>query len=264
MCVIPVVGVVCRQCSVEMVAPVGTEIRCEKKSRGGISYEVILAEPSADKPLLPTSVSPKSMTAEEITQKLQQAEERRKLMEESRLATLEERISRLEEASRKREETNAAYIYATQAALEDKLNATSINREAYQNGLRAKIMDRLNNVDNVRKQLDAKTNDLRQTIEDKLRCAEENRTESIRKMCEKLKEHLEKRIKSKIVLASANRNTELMKKLENFRKQRHVLISVTYYFYAYHVTIHQTPCVQCFHTESSVTLLPDNDFVRIP
>ncbi|KAK4314536.1 hypothetical protein Pmani_014241 [Petrolisthes manimaculis] len=147
------------------------EIRCGKKSRGGISYEVILAEPSADKPYPLTSVSPKSMTAEEITQKLQQAEERRK------------------EASRKREETNAAYIYATQAALVDKLNATSINREAYQNGLRAKITDRLNNDGNKRKQLDAKINDLRQTIEDKLRCAEENRTESIRKICEKLKEH---------------------------------------------------------------------------
>lgn len=41
---------------------------------------MILAEPSADKPDPPTPVSPhKSMTAEEISQKLQQAEERRKV-----------------------------------------------------------------------------------------------------------------------------------------------------------------------------------------
>lgn len=62
-------------------------------------------------------------------------------MEASRLASVGERLSRLEEASRKREETNAAFISATQAALEDKLDATSSNREAYLNGLRAKITD---------------------------------------------------------------------------------------------------------------------------
>lgn len=48
----------------------------------------------------------------------------------------------------------------------------------------------LNNVDNVRKQLEVQTDDLRQTIEDKLRSAEENRTENMGKMLEKLKEHV--------------------------------------------------------------------------
>lgn len=48
----------------------------------------------------------------------------------------------------------------------------------------------LSNVDGVRKQLEAQTNDLRQTIEDKLRSAEENRTENLGKMLEKLKEHV--------------------------------------------------------------------------
>ncbi|KAK3889392.1 hypothetical protein Pcinc_006605 [Petrolisthes cinctipes] len=154
-------------------------------------YEVILAEPSADKPDPTTPVSPKSMTAEEIAQKLQQAEERRKSMEASRLATVGECKSRLEEASRKKEETNAAFISATQAALEDKLDATSSNREVYPYGLHAKITDYLNNVDNVRKQLDAQINDLRQTIEDKLCSAEENRTENMGKMLKRLKEHVD-------------------------------------------------------------------------
>lgn len=62
-------------------------------------------------------------------------------MEASRLASVGERLTRLEEASRKREETNAAFIAATQTALEDKLDTTSSNREAYLNGLRAKISD---------------------------------------------------------------------------------------------------------------------------
>ena len=48
----------------------------------------------------------------------------------------------------------------------------------------------LNNVDGVRKQLEAQTNDLRLTIEEKLRSAEENRTENLGKMLEKLKDHV--------------------------------------------------------------------------
>lgn len=48
----------------------------------------------------------------------------------------------------------------------------------------------LGNVDCVRKQLEVQTNDLRQTIEDKLRSAEENRNENLGKMLEKLKEHV--------------------------------------------------------------------------
>lgn len=52
------------------------------------------------------------------------------------------------------------------------------------------VLLQLNNVDNVRKQLEVQTNDLRQTIEDKLRSAEENRTENMGKMLEKLKDHV--------------------------------------------------------------------------
>lgn len=48
----------------------------------------------------------------------------------------------------------------------------------------------LNNVESVRKQLDAQTDELRQTIEDKLRSAEENRNENMGKMLEKLKDHV--------------------------------------------------------------------------
>lgn len=216
---------------------VATEIRCEEKSRGGMCYEVILAEPSADKPTPPAaSPRPKSMTAEEIEQKLLQAEERRKSMEASRLASVGERMTRLEEANRKREETTATFIAATQAALEDKLDTTTNNREAYLNGLRAKLSDHLNNVDGVRKQLEAQTNDLRQTIEDKLRSAEENRTENLGKMLEKLKEHedysqkvrlgheeairqLEERIQAKLVVASNKRESEMLKKLETLRER---------------------------------------------
>lgn len=55
-----------------------TEIRCQEKSRGGLSYEVILAEPAPNVSVPKKPVSPgKNVSAEEIEQKLKAAEERR-------------------------------------------------------------------------------------------------------------------------------------------------------------------------------------------
>jgi stathmin len=58
-----------------------TEIRCQEESRGGLRYEVILAEPVTDTPPKPRPVSPTSKTAdiESITEKMLAAEERRKV-----------------------------------------------------------------------------------------------------------------------------------------------------------------------------------------
>lgn len=55
-----------------------TEIRCQEKSRGGLCYEVILAEPAPNVSLPKRPVTPgKNMSVEEIEQKLKAAEERR-------------------------------------------------------------------------------------------------------------------------------------------------------------------------------------------
>ncbi|XP_050745893.1 stathmin-2 isoform X9 [Drosophila biarmipes] len=55
-----------------------TEIRCQEKSRGGLSYEVILAEPAPNVPVPRRPVTPgKNVSVEEIEQKLKAAEERR-------------------------------------------------------------------------------------------------------------------------------------------------------------------------------------------
>lgn len=55
-----------------------TEIRCQEKSRGGLSYEVILAEPAPNVSVPKKSLTPtKNLSFEEIEQKLKAAEERR-------------------------------------------------------------------------------------------------------------------------------------------------------------------------------------------
>ncbi|KAL7635002.1 UNVERIFIED_CONTAM: hypothetical protein RMT77_013987 [Armadillidium vulgare] len=214
-----------------------TEIRCEEKSRGGMCYEMILAEPIAEKPeaTAGSPKAPKSVTEQDIKMKLLQAEERRKSMEASRLASISERLARLEEAGRKREEANLAFIAATQVALEDKLDAFSINREAHLNNLKTKISEHLTSVEAVRKQLEAQSEELRDAINCKLNSAQENRDEHLRKLMDKLKEHddyahqvrqghqesirqLEEKITYKLNVAETNRMSEKMKKLELLRE----------------------------------------------
>lgn len=56
-----------------------TEIRCQEMSKGGLAYEVILAEPVSSPivPKRPISPGSKTPSVEEIEEKLKAAEERR-------------------------------------------------------------------------------------------------------------------------------------------------------------------------------------------
>jgi chromosome segregation ATPase len=58
-----------------------TEIRCQKKMKGGLSYEIILAEPVAVTPLKLPSSSRKNASVENIEEKLKAAEKRRLSLE---------------------------------------------------------------------------------------------------------------------------------------------------------------------------------------
>lgn len=62
-----------------LIFVLATEIRCEEKSKGGIKYDVILAEPAGTPPpvLKTPEVAQPILRSESIEEKLKQAEERR-------------------------------------------------------------------------------------------------------------------------------------------------------------------------------------------
>lgn len=66
-----------------MCVSTATEIRCQEKSKGGLRYEVILAEPNLAQVQIPKAIQQNeadtktSLTAQEIAEKLKAAEERR-------------------------------------------------------------------------------------------------------------------------------------------------------------------------------------------
>ena len=117
-----------------------TEIRCQEKSKGGLRYEVILAEPTVTKRApSPPQTSPTQQT--NIEDKLKAAEERRLSLEANKLAALAARLSKIEEAARKKDELSAAFIAATRESLDAKMNHTVEKRESHISELKTKMKE---------------------------------------------------------------------------------------------------------------------------
>ncbi|VVD05571.1 unnamed protein product [Leptidea sinapis] len=124
-----------------------TEIRCQEMSKGGLAYEVILAEP-VGVPVPRRADSPeKTPSVEEIQEKLKAAEERRRSLEASKMAAIAQKMAKIEEASRIRSEQTNNFISTTKEALDAKMETHEEKREAYINELRARLKDHLEGAD---------------------------------------------------------------------------------------------------------------------
>lgn len=138
-----------------------TEIRCQEKSRGGLSYEVILAEPAPNVAVPKRPVTPgKNVSVEEIEQKLKAAEERRivsssysidpsyaiiffsnysKSLEAKKMADISNKLAKVEEATRKKDEITNEFITQTKEQLESKMELHVEKREAIISDLKEKL-----------------------------------------------------------------------------------------------------------------------------
>lgn len=218
-----------------------TEIRCQEKSKGGLSYEVILAEPAPNVTLPKRPTTPgKNVSAEEIEQKLKAAEERRLSLEAKKMAELSAKMAKIEEASRKKDELNNEFITQTKEALETKMEQYEEKREAIISDLKEKLKTHSQEIEKTRTSLEQQKYIERIAIEEKLKTAQSLRDDNIKKMLERLKEHntvklaevknhvdtlenlkLEEKtriIENKLYTAEQNREKEIQKKLENIRK----------------------------------------------
>ncbi|VEN36175.1 unnamed protein product [Callosobruchus maculatus] len=169
-----------------------TEVRCQEKTRGGLRYEVILGEPEAKVQPPKKQLSPKnSMSVQDIEEKLKAAEERRQLLESTKMAALSAKMSKIEEANRKRDEYNNQFITTTKEALDQKMGQHVEKREAIITDLKTKMKDHIENVEKTRLSLEQQTDEVRTAIEEKLKTASQQRDDNIKKMLERLKEHEE-------------------------------------------------------------------------
>lgn len=186
-----------------------TEIRCQEKTKGGLRFEVILAEPTAPAKRAPSPTSPSPTQTINIEDKLRAAEERRMSLEASKLAIINSRLSKIEEVARKKDELNAAFVTATRESLDAKMNNSEGKREAYINDLKNKLKEhvsilweffvwhcliswffQLEGVEKTRLSLEQQTEEVRVAVDEKLKTAAAQREGNIQKMVDRLKEHV--------------------------------------------------------------------------
>ncbi|XP_055923519.1 stathmin isoform X5 [Eupeodes corollae] len=167
-----------------------TEIRCQEKSKGGLSYEVILAEPAPNVTLPKRPVTPgRSVSVEEIEKKLKEAEERRISLEAKKMAEISNKLAKIEEATRKKDELNNEFITQTKEQLETKMEQHVEKREAIISDLKEKLKIHSQEIEKTRTTLEQQKFIEKEAIEEKLKTAQSLRDENIKKMLERLKEH---------------------------------------------------------------------------
>ena len=198
-----------------------TEIRCQEKSKGGLCYEVILAEPTVPKRApSPPQASPTQQVA--IEDKLRAAEERRLSLEAHKLAAFSAKLCKIEEVARKKDELSAAFIAATSKSLDAKMNNTEEKREAHIAEVKNKLKEHLESVEKTRLSLEQQTEEVRCAVEEKLKTAAAQRDENIKRMLDRLKAHEEQvaRVRQGMSERVQSLESKIQGKLDQARERR--------------------------------------------
>ncbi|XP_058061195.1 uncharacterized protein LOC131211643 isoform X3 [Anopheles bellator] len=168
-----------------------TEIRCQEKSKGGLCYEVILAEPAVNVtlPKLPP-VPEKSVSAVEIEEKLKAAEERRLSLEAKKMADWSAKMAKIEEASRKKDELDKEFKTHAKEVLHTKMEQYEEKREQQLSEIKEKLKMHAADIEKTRQSLEQqKIDELQKHLDEKLRNASTLRDDNIKKILGRLKEH---------------------------------------------------------------------------
>uniref|UniRef100_A0A1B6LG97 Stathmin n=1 Tax=Graphocephala atropunctata TaxID=36148 RepID=A0A1B6LG97_9HEMI len=136
-----------------------TEIRCQEQSKGGLKFDVILADPAATPPAPKRTQSPtRTKSVENIEEKLKAAEERRLSLEASKIASIAAKLSKIEEASKKKDEQTSVFITQTKEALDQKMETHVEKRDAYLSIIKTKLKDHEKRAEMVRQNKRLSTN----------------------------------------------------------------------------------------------------------
>ncbi|XP_070508275.1 stathmin-1-A isoform X2 [Chironomus tepperi] len=175
---------------------ISTEIRCQEKSKGGLRYEVILAEPNLTQVQIPKAVQQpnnstkeKSLTTQEIADKLKAAEERRLMYEAKKVADWTNKMAKIEEASRKKDELNNEFMVQAKETLINKMEHSEEKREAIITEMKEKLKNHTEEIKRTKEMLEQQKVEERNALNDKLKAAANLRDENIKRILERLREH---------------------------------------------------------------------------
>jgi hypothetical protein len=114
------------------------EIKCRNKSKCGVSYELILAEPVAVTPPIQPSSPRNKVSMKNIEEKLKAAEERRLSLQANRVALLTARMITTEEAPKKGKGIEINFISQKQKSLERGMETQIKKQESYINDFKSR------------------------------------------------------------------------------------------------------------------------------
>ncbi|EEB17440.1 Stathmin, putative [Pediculus humanus corporis] len=193
-----------------------TEVRCQESSKGGMSFELRLADPVVLTPPKRPLSPPKIVSVADIEEKLKAAEDRRKSLTASQVAILSAKLAKIEDARKKYDEQEKQFIQQTEEALKQKIASYEENRESHINDLKAKLKEHLEGVEKTRLNLEQQTAEVAASIQEKLKSAANQRDENLKKMLIKLREHEEqtKREQRVEMVRQKNKDKCLSKELE--------------------------------------------------
>jgi len=157
----------------------------------GLAFDIILDNPKSKTPakLTPCNTPSKTLTNEDIKNKLTKAEERRQSFEIAKLSNITEKAQKLEEAAKIREELNLQFVKQTEQKLIQKMESNKENRAAQLTNLLEKLRKTDNKIAQIKDMTSKETQLLEEKIKNKLIAAEENRLEKLNSITERLKEH---------------------------------------------------------------------------
>lgn len=169
---------------------VATEVRASENAKGGIKYELVLAEPSVDTPMKASPILPKyNLSIEEIEKKLKAAEERRQQAEARKLTNINEQLSHLQEVQQKKQVHNTQFMHTAQESLQQRMETNKEKREAYIRAIQEKQRGYVARVQEVRKNLDAHQQEMLDSITKKLASASGVREAQLLALQKRLREH---------------------------------------------------------------------------
>jgi hypothetical protein len=202
-----------------------TEIRCLVKSKGGLSYEVILAGPVTGTPLIQLTSPPTKLSVEYIEEKLKAAEERRLSLDRDRVALLVAKMKKIEEASKRRMEEANCFISQKREAIERKMEAHIEKRESLINDLKSRVKEHWESAEQRILSRNTRINEPRIKVEENLKMNAARRNDIIKTKLDRLKEHNEhvQRVRAGILEKINQLKPEIQSKMELAQTRREQL-----------------------------------------
>nr|XP_018917843.1 PREDICTED: golgin subfamily A member 6-like protein 2 isoform X1 [Bemisia tabaci] len=213
----------------------GIDVKVEEK-KGGIKFELIESPANTPPPKTKSSSPTRTISSENIDEKLKAAAERRLSLEAKKIEQLSNQLSKIEHAMKKRDEISKEFSVRSKKVLEEKMEQYSEKKEAHISEVLCKLKKQFENGEKTRQSLESALEEIKENTNLKLLQASKKRESQIQELTKRLKEHdehaksvynalkekqeeLKQRILTKEEEAALRKEQKIKEKLEKLKEK---------------------------------------------